>query len=117
MDRHGRRAGGERPCRRSKRAGPTTSSSSTSRPSATRRSAWPGGRPGQEPFEEALDAARAADVVVFVGGLTAEVEGEEMPVSYPGFKGGDRTDIELPALQKKMLEALHATGKPVVLVS
>lgn len=68
------------------------------------------------PFEAALDAARAADVVIFVGGLTAEVEGEEMPVSYPGFKGGDRTDIELPALQKKMLEALHATGRPVVLV-
>jgi beta-glucosidase len=69
-----------------------------------------------EPFEAALDAARAADVVIFVGGLTAEVEGEEMPVSYRGFKGGDRTDIDLPAVQKKMLEALHATGKPVVLV-
>ncbi len=68
------------------------------------------------PFEEAVSAARAADVVVFVGGLTAEVEGEEMKVSYPGFAGGDRTDIELPAVQKKMLEALHATGKPVVLV-
>ncbi len=68
------------------------------------------------PFEEAVAAARAADVVVFVGGLTAEVEGEEMRVSYPGFAGGDRTDIELPAVQKKMLEALHATGKPVVLV-
>ena len=68
------------------------------------------------PFDEALAAARAADVVVFVGGLTAEVEGEEMRVSYPGFAGGDRTDIELPAIQKKMLEALHATGKPVVLV-
>jgi beta-glucosidase len=79
------------------------------------RLAW---RPpaAKEPLEAALDAARAADVVIFVGGLTAEVEGEEMPVSYPGFKGGDRTDIELPALQKKMLEALHATGRPVVLV-
>jgi beta-glucosidase len=68
------------------------------------------------PFPEALEAARAADVVVFVGGLTAEVEGEEMRVSYPGFAGGDRTDIELPAVQQEMLEALHATGKPVVLV-
>ena len=79
------------------------------------RLAW---RPpaAEEPFQSALDAARAADIVVFVGGLTAEVEGEEMPVSYPGFKGGDRTDIELPALQEKMLGALHATGKPVVLV-
>ena len=68
------------------------------------------------PFDEAVAAARSADVVVFVGGLTAEVEGEEMRVSYPGFAGGDRTDIELPAIQKKLLEALHATGKPVVLV-
>jgi beta-glucosidase len=74
-------------------------------------------RPGAAtPFEEALRAARASDVVVFVGGLTAEVEGEEMRVSYPGFSGGDRTDIALPAVQRKMLEALHATGKPVVLV-
>jgi beta-glucosidase len=63
-----------------------------------------------------MRAARQSDVVVFVGGLTAEVEGEEMRVSYPGFAGGDRTDIELPAVQQKMLEALHATGKPVVLV-
>jgi beta-glucosidase len=68
------------------------------------------------PFQEALAAARASDAVVFVGGLTAEVEGEEMKVAYPGFAGGDRTDIELPAVQRKMLEALHATGKPVVLV-
>jgi beta-glucosidase len=68
------------------------------------------------PFEEALRAARASDVVVFVGGLTAEVEGEEMRVSYPGFAGGDRTDIELPAVQTRMLQALRDTGKPVVLV-
>jgi beta-glucosidase len=74
-------------------------------------------RPGQkEPFEEAMDAARAADAVVFVGGLSPEVEGEEMQVSYPGFQGGDRTSLDLPASQEKLLEALHATGKPVVLV-
>jgi beta-glucosidase len=73
--------------------------------------------PGAEdPFEAALEAARAADAVVFFGGLTGDVEGEEMEVSYPGFAGGDRTDIGLPAPQQKMLEALHATGKPVVLV-
>jgi beta-glucosidase len=79
------------------------------------RLAWrrPGAKP---PFEEALDMARAADVVVFVGGLTGDVEGEEMKVSYPGFAGGDRTDLRLPASQRKLLEALHATGKPVVLV-
>jgi beta-glucosidase len=68
------------------------------------------------PFEDAVEAARESDVVFFVGGLTAEVEGEEMRVSYPGFAGGDRTDIELPAVQERMLEALHATGQPVVLV-
>ena len=74
-------------------------------------------RPGaKEPFEEALDAARAADAVVFVGGLTGDVEGEEMKVSYPGFAGGDRTDLRLPGSQRKLLEALHATGKPIALV-
>ncbi len=70
----------------------------------------------ESPFDAAVSAARAADAVVFVGGLTAEVEGEEMRVSYPGFAGGDRTDIALPAVQQKLLEALHATGKPVILV-
>lgn len=68
------------------------------------------------PFDEALDAAREADVVVFVGGLTGDVEGEEMTVNYPGFAGGDRTDLRLPAPQRTLLEALHATGKPVVMV-
>jgi beta-glucosidase len=79
------------------------------------RLAWrlPGAKP---PFDEALDAAKAADVVVFVGGLTGDVEGEEMKVSYPGFTGGDRTDLLLPASQEKLLEAVQATGKPVVLV-
>jgi beta-glucosidase len=67
-------------------------------------------------FEAALDAAKAADVVVFVGGLTGDVEGEEMKVSFPGFAGGDRTDLRLPASQEKLLEAIQATGKPVVLV-
>jgi beta-glucosidase len=79
------------------------------------RLAWrlPGAKP---PFDEALDAAKAADVVVFVGGLTGDVEGEEMKVNFPGFAGGDRTDLRLPSSQQKLLEALHATGKPVVLV-
>ncbi len=79
------------------------------------RLAWrlPGARP---PFQEALEAAREADVVVFVGGLTGDVEGEELDVDFPGFAGGDRTDLRLPATQRELLEALHATGKPVVLV-
>jgi beta-glucosidase len=79
------------------------------------RLAWrlPGAKP---PLEEALDAARAADVVIFVGGLTGDVEGEEMRVSYPGFAGGDRTDLLLPQSQQKLLDAVQATGKPIVLV-
>jgi len=66
--------------------------------------------------DAALAAARSAEVVIFVGGLTSQIEGEEMRVSYPGFSGGDRTDINLPASQQQLLEALVATGKPVVLV-
>jgi len=74
-------------------------------------------RPGAKPpFDEAMDVARASDVIVFVGGLTGDVEGEEMKVDYPGFAGGDRTDLRLPSSQQKLLEALQATGKPVVLV-
>jgi beta-glucosidase len=79
------------------------------------RLAWrlPGAK---APFDEALDAAKASDVVVFVGGLTGDVEGEEMKVSFSGFAGGDRTDLLLPQSQQKLLDALEATGKPVVLV-
>jgi len=79
------------------------------------RLAWqlPGAK---APFDAALEAAKAADVVVFVGGLTGDVEGEEMKVSFPGFAGGDRTDLRLPGSQEKLLEAIQATGKPVVLV-
>jgi beta-glucosidase len=79
------------------------------------RLAWrlPGAK---APLDEALDAARASDVVVFVGGLTGDVEGEEMRVSYPGFAGGDRTDLLLPQSQQKLLDALQATGKPIILV-
>jgi len=79
------------------------------------RLAWrlPGAK---APFDEALDAAKASDVIVFVGGLTGDVEGEEMRVSFPGFAGGDRTDLLLPQSQQKLLDALQATGKPVILV-
>lgn len=66
--------------------------------------------------DKAMMVARDADLIVFAGGLTARLEGEEMRVAAPGFEGGDRTSLDLPAPQQKMLEALHATGKPVVLV-
>ncbi|MEO8624764.1 MAG: glycoside hydrolase family 3 N-terminal domain-containing protein, partial [bacterium] len=65
---------------------------------------------------EAVRVARQADVVVMVLGLTARLEGEEMPVSIDGFKGGDRTKIDLPAPQEQLLETIAALGKPTVLV-
>jgi beta-glucosidase len=65
---------------------------------------------------EALQAARASDVILAFVGLSPSIEGEEMPVSLPGFSGGDRTSIELPASQEALLEALGATGKPLVVV-
>jgi beta-glucosidase len=66
--------------------------------------------------DEAVAMAGQADVVVFVGGLSARVEGEEMRVEAPGFAGGDRTSLDLPAPQQRLLERVQATGKPVVLV-
>jgi beta-glucosidase len=66
--------------------------------------------------DEAVAAAQSADLVVFVGGLDATIEGEEMDVEAPGFSGGDRTSIDLPAPQEELLERVQATGKPVVLV-
>ena len=69
-----------------------------------------------KPQPEALAAARGADVVIAVLGITSELEGEERQVSEPGFFGGDRTSIDLPQPEEDLLEALVATGKPVVLV-
>ena len=69
-----------------------------------------------KPSSEAIAAAKDADVVVAVLGITSELEGEEMPVSEEGFKGGDRTSIDLPKPEEELLEAVTATGKPVVLV-
>jgi beta-glucosidase len=68
------------------------------------------------PYAEALDAAKQADAVVLVLGISAQLEGEEMNVTEPGFAGGDRTNINLPARQEGLLRAVAATGKPVVLV-
>jgi beta-glucosidase len=68
------------------------------------------------PYAEAVDVAKQADTVVLVLGLSSQLEGEEMKVHEPGFLGGDRTDIGLPARQQALLEAVAATGKPVVLV-
>ena len=74
-----------------------------------------------EPSEEllqdqAIEAAKKADVVVAFVGLTPRLEGEEMKVNAKGFSGGDRTDIDLPDVQQEMLEAVAKTGKPMVVV-
>jgi beta-glucosidase len=65
---------------------------------------------------KAIAAAQDADVVVAVVGITSELEGEEMQVSEPGFKGGDRTSLDLPKPEEDLLEALAATHKPLVMV-
>jgi len=57
-----------------------------------------------------------ADAIVFAGGISPQLEGEEMRVDYPGFNGGDRTTIQLPAVQTALLKTLQSTGKPVVFV-
>lgn len=67
-------------------------------------------------YKEVADKATEADAIIFVGGLSPSLEGEEMPVDLPGFKKGDRTNIDLPQVQKEMLKALKETGKPVILV-
>jgi len=67
-------------------------------------------------FQQAVKLASRADAVVMVGGISPRLEGEEMPVEIEGFKGGDRTNIQLPEIQRKLLQALHHTGTPVVLV-
>lgn len=66
--------------------------------------------------QQAVQAASKADVVVAFVGLSPRLEGEEMPVHIPGFSGGDRTDIVLPDVQEQLLEAVAATGKPLVVV-
>ncbi len=66
--------------------------------------------------DEAVSVAKQAEVIVAFVGLSPDLEGEEMPVHVEGFSGGDRTDIALPAVQRQLLEALAAAGKPLVVV-
>jgi beta-glucosidase len=68
------------------------------------------------PDPAAVAAARKADVVVAVVGITSRLEGEEMPVSEPGFLGGDRTSLDMPRPEEDLVEAVAATGKPLVVV-
>lgn len=68
-------------------------------------------------YGQSIARLKGIETVVFVGGISPQLEGEEMPVELPGFKGGDRTDIELPAVQRNFLKALKEAGKKVILVN
>ena len=68
------------------------------------------------PDPAAVAAAKTADVVVAVVGITSHLEGEEMPIDVPGFLGGDRTSLDLPKPEEDLVQAVAATGKPLVVV-
>jgi beta-glucosidase len=70
----------------------------------------------QNPIPEAVALANDADAVIAVVGITSQLEGEEMKVDVPGFKGGDRTSLDLPKEEEDLLEAMKATGKPLIVV-
>lgn len=71
---------------------------------------------GKQDLKAIADDVKDADAIIFVGGISPKLEGEEMKVNQPGFNGGDRTSIALPEIQTNLLKALKATGKPVVFV-
>ncbi len=75
--------------------------------------------PGYDLFEEAIKIASDADAIIFVGGITPRLEGEEMgeDIKFEGFYRGDRTKISLPDAQTEMLKALMKLGKPLVFVN
>ena len=73
-------------------------------------------RPRVGLVDKALAAAKDADAVILVLGLSQRLEGEEMPIKLEGFSGGDRTNLNLPAVQEQLLNAIAATGKPVIVV-
>lgn len=68
-------------------------------------------------IEASVARVKDADVVIFASGVSPVLEGEEMGVNLPGFKGGDRTDIELPSVQRELINALHRAGKKIILVN
>jgi beta-glucosidase len=77
---------------------------------------WSYPRLADRMIEDAVNAAKATDASILVLGISAGLEGEEMPVTVEGFRGGDRTEISLPKPQEALLKAVVATGKPVVVV-
>jgi len=62
------------------------------------------------------ERVKDADAIIYVGGISPQLEGEEMRVNYPGFSGGDRTSIQLPAVQTDLMKLLEKTGRPVIFV-
>jgi len=68
-------------------------------------------------YDDLVKKLKDVDLVIFAGGISPRLENEEMPILLPGFKGGDRTDIELPASQRNCLKALKAAGKKIILVN
>lgn len=68
-------------------------------------------------LQASIDKVKDADVIVYAGGISPSLEGEEMPVTIAGFKGGDRTSIELPAIQRHMIAELKKLGKPIVFIN
>ncbi|WP_338760956.1 glycoside hydrolase family 3 C-terminal domain-containing protein [Massilia sp. METH4] len=81
-----------------------------------RHSAFEWVAPADALVDGAVAAAKASDVAVALVGLSPDLEGEEMKVDFPGFRGGDRLTLALPDAQRRMLEAVKATGKPLVVV-
>lgn len=75
------------------------------------------GRPVPVNLQASIDKVKSADVIVFAGGISPSLEGEEMPVSAEGFKGGDRTTIELPTIQRRLVSELKKLGKPIIFVN
>lgn len=71
----------------------------------------------EEALKSVVDSLSGIETVIFAGGISPRVEGEEMPVDVPGFVKGDRTDIELPAVQRQLISALAEAGKKVILVN
>jgi beta-glucosidase len=75
-----------------------------------------GGNFKKTDFSAVANKVKDADVIIFAGGISPQLEGEEMPVNAPGFNGGDRTSVSLPAVQTELMKTLRSTGRPVVFV-
>jgi beta-glucosidase len=72
--------------------------------------------PMPDRMQRAIDAAKKSDVVIMVMGLSPRLEGEALNVDIEGFRGGDRTSLDLPAPQSELIRSIHSLGKPIILV-